>query len=394
MTRDRVAALVVTGLIIAVLVWVARNTYWTDIKIPVPMSGEAATNPFYAVERFAQALGADAKWNRGINLPPADGVIFVSAWDWELTADRQQRIQNWVEAGGRLVVDQSLITSTDAFERWSGISHKSKPVPKALKALRTVRIVDALDKQCYVLNEEGGDEGHYTVCGLDMGSSLITTRKVAWSLRQPRQGFQVLRVKVGRGSVTVINGRPFVGRGLFDGDDAGFFVAATQLRHGDSIHFFSEHDHASLLDLGWQLGWPVFFLGIVLLALALWRASVRFGPRVAPAETARRSLAEQIRGTGQFTLRIGGGEPLHAASARALNEAARLHITAYEQLPGTERVSALARATGLEANALAAALHYSGSRRTEHLRSAIELLESARRRILLQNTRSRHGNRN
>jgi hypothetical protein len=393
MTRERVASLLTIGAIIAVLIWVANNTYWTNIKVPVPMTGEAATNPFYAVERFATALGTHAQWDRGITLPPVDGVIFISAWDWELTSDRQQRIEHWVESGGRLVVDKSLITSTDAFERWSGIGQKGTETPNVSKAVRRVKIVRALPKQCYTVNEEGGTHGPFSICGLDSWSSLITTRKASWSVHSAPYGTAAVRVKVGRGSVTVINGTPFVARGLFDGDNAAFFVAATQLRHGDSIHFFSERDHASLLELAWSLGWPVFFLGLALLAFALWRKSARFGPLAAPTETARRSLAEQIRGTGQFTLRIGGGESLHAASARALDEAATLHITAYGRLPGPERMSALAQVTGFEPDVLAAALHYPGGRRAEHLRSAVELLESARRRILIKNTRSRHGNR-
>jgi hypothetical protein len=383
MTRDRVVSLVTIGVIIAVLSWVANNTYWTNIKVPVPMTGEAATNPFYAVERFAKALDTHAQWERGISLPPVDGVIFISAWDWELTSDRQQRIERWVESGGRLVVDKSLITSTDAFERWSGIGPKDSKTPNVM----------AFPHQCYTLNEEGGTHGPFSICGLDPWSSLITTRKASWSVRSAPYGIASVRVKVGRGSVTVINGTPFVARGLFDGDNAAFFVAATQLRHGDSIHFFSEREHASLLELAWSLGWPVFFLGLALLAFALWRKSARFGPLAAPTETARRSLAEQIRGTGQFTIRIGGGESLHAASARALNEAATLHITAYGRLPGAERMSVLAHVTGFEPDVLAAALHYPGARRAEHLRSAVELLESARRRILIKHTRSRHGNR-
>jgi hypothetical protein len=148
------------------------------------------------------------------------------------------------------------------------------------------------------------------------------------------------------------------------------------------------------LQLAWEYGWPAIALGLILLALALWRSGARFGPPVAPTDTARRSLAEQIRGTGAFTLRLGGGASLHHAVARALNEAASRYITAYDRLPGAERMSALAQATGYEANALAAALNYSGSRRPEQLRATLELLEGARRRILLKHTRSRHGNRN
>jgi hypothetical protein len=387
MTRERLAWLAVIGAAIALLSWVANHTYWTEIKVPMPLRGEAATNPFYVVERFARVLGARTEWNRGLSLPPTNGVVFVSAWDWDLTSDRQRRIEHWVESGGRLVVDKSLISSTDAFEHWSGIGQEARePPPQA-------RPSTAPAPRCYTLEEKGDSHDSYSICGMDAGSSLKTTRKTSWALGRDAWGLQAVRVKLGLGSVTVINGSPFVERGLFDDDNGRLFVAATQMRSGDEIHFFCENSHASLLELAWQLGWPVVCLALALSALALWRGSARFGPLAAAADIARRSLAEQIRGTGQFTLRIGGGESLHAAAARALNEVAALHISAYDRLPGTERMSALAQATGFEADALAAALHYSSSRRSEHLRGVLELLESARRRILLKNTRSRHGNR-
>jgi hypothetical protein len=387
MTRERIGWLVLLGLAIALFAWIARHTYWADTKVPMPVKGEAATNPFYVPERFARALGARTQWNRGLSLPPSTGVVFISAWNWDLSTDRQQRIENWVEAGGRLVVDQSLISGTDSFERWSGIGHQERELT------RRERSAINLDR-CYTLTEEGSSHDSYTICGMRVSSSLTTTRRIDWALRREEAGIQAVRVKIGAGSVTVINGRPFVGRGLFDDDNGMLFVAATQLRRGDDIHFFSESHHATLLQLAWELGWPVICLAGVLLALMIWRSSARFGPLAAPTETARRSLAEQIRGTGQFAMRIGSAGALHAAAARALNEVATLHIRAYQHLPGAERMSALALATGYEADALAAALNYSGSRRSEHLRAAIELLEAARRRILIKNTRSRHGNRN
>jgi hypothetical protein len=388
MTRERLAWLAVIIAAIALVAWVANHTYWTDTKVPMPLRGEAATNPFYAVERFAQALGARTQWNRGLSLPPNRGVVFISAWDWDLTSDRRRRIEHWVESGGRLVVDKSLISSTDAFEKWSGIGQATTVSPERN------RVASAPPTRCYTLDEKVDSNDSYSICGMDVASSLKSTRKMSWALgRRDAWGLQAVRVKLGRGSVTMINGTPFIERGLFDDDNGRLFVEATQLRSGDEIHFFSETSHASLLELAWQLGWPAVCLLLVLIALALWRGSARFGPLVAPADIARRSLAEQIRGTGQFTLRVGGGESLHAAAARALNEVAALHISAYERLPGTERMSALAHATGYEPDALAAALHYSGARRPEHLRSALELLEAARRRILIKNTRSRHGNR-
>jgi hypothetical protein len=222
--------------------------------------------------------------------------------------------------------------------------------------------------------------------------AMVPHRKLEWGLRDRDSNLEGARVRVGRGSVTVLTGAPFSGRVLLSGENGRLFVATTQLRRGDVIYFFSESDQASLLELAVRFGWPVLCLIGVALALAIWRGSVRFGPMAPPIESARRSLAEQIRGTGQFTMRIGSAGALHAATARALNEAAARYINAYEVLSGADRMQALATATGYEASSLAAALHNCGSGRSEHLRADLELLEAARRRILLEHMRGKHGN--
>jgi len=408
MTGERVAKLIALCAIVAVIVWVARNTYWTDVTVPLPLRGEAARNPFYATQRFAQALGAQTEWQHGLTPPPADGVLVLGAWSWELSSSRRRQIEQWVESGGRLLVDASLVSATDAFEHWSGVGHaKESDVPGVRRpgtkqpgtqrsgAPRTIEMATRLSR-CYTLDEQIGQantSGTWSLCRMNPLGSLSTRGKIDWALRRGDVGTQVVRVPMKKGSVTVVNGTPFSERGVFEDDDGRLFVSAAQLRPGDRIYFTSEDEHTSLLGLTWEFGAPVVCLTGVLLALGLWRGGARFGPLVAPTETARRSLAEQIRGTGEFTMRVGGGEALHAAVARALNEVAARHLHAYTQLPGAERMRALAAATGYEADALAAAVHNSGARRLEHLRNVIALLESARRRILIRNTRSRHGNR-
>ena len=187
----------------------------------------------------------------------------------------------------------------------------------------------------------------------------------------------------------MINAEPFRYRSLFDGEHGWLFVAATQLRRVDEVHFLSEDDHPSLLALVWQHGGPVVVLTLVLIALLLWRGAVRFGPLMAAQHTARRSLAEQIRGTGQFDLRH-GGESLHAASVRALEEAAQRRVPSYPRLSDRERASALARLTGYDTKSLAAAMHHAGLRRSHDLRATIALLEAARR-TLIEHRRLSHG---
>ena len=102
--------------------WVATNTEWTEVKIPLPPKGEAATNPFYAAQRFAEALGARTSWDRQLAVPATDAVIVVSAWHWDLTERRRYSLERWVESGGRLVVTGRLAGGEDEFERWSGIT--------------------------------------------------------------------------------------------------------------------------------------------------------------------------------------------------------------------------------------------------------------------------------
>ncbi len=73
MTRERLGWIVVVLAAAALIAWVARNTYWTTVKVPLPPKGEAATNPFYIREKFAQALGARTHWARDFSLPPTSG---------------------------------------------------------------------------------------------------------------------------------------------------------------------------------------------------------------------------------------------------------------------------------------------------------------------------------
>jgi hypothetical protein len=179
----------------------------------------------------------------------------------------------------------------------------------------------------------------------------------------------------------MINGTPFDNDEIFDGDNALLFVAATRLDRGARILFLSEEKSTPLLALMWKHGAPVVLLSLGVIALALWRGSLRFGPPAGVPDPARRSLAEQIVGTGRFTLRFGGGRALHAAAVRALHETANRYVSGYGSMHGDERIAALAGNTGMDESSLAEAIKYSGPRSAGELRKVVALLETARRRI-------------
>jgi hypothetical protein len=434
--------LLVLGIVLAVA-WFASKTEFENVEVPVRLKGEAARNPFYGAIRFSEVLGAEAAWERVFATPRNDAVIMLSAWNWNLSKTRRERIEHWVEGGGRLIVDNTMIGGTAEFERWSGIGE--------LKVKRTRKFVDpdggegetgesadnetgepegaeeileagapaevaeeetseAVEPEDYEPEEQpvADDDSFFgqfipkecttlveditsrklSVCDVTPMQSLTSSRRILWALRDGEK-IHAVRTAVGSGSVTVINAQPFRFRAFLAGDHPRLFATMTQLHRGDLVLFLTEEDHANIVSLMWRFGAPAVLLMLACVVLALWRSGPRFGPQVAGSSSARRSLAEQIRGTGQFALRFGGGKALHAAAARALRDAAIRKFPRYDRMSSEERVTTLATASGISADDLGPAMNHIGVRSTHELRQAIAVLESARRRLL---TRAKHGN--
>ena len=404
--KTRLIGVVATLIVVGFLAWLASNMSFQNMQVPVPLRGEAARNPFYAAIRLSDLLGAEASWERVFTEPPADAVIMASNWNWTLSRTRGERLQRWVEGGGRLIVDDSVMVDIEEFETWSGIhQHEKEEVEEhsdedeentdevetddeePSSSERHSIASRFFDADCHALSEDGSGR-KLEVCDVNRTQYLSSEHKILWALRD-EDGIHALRVAVGRGSVTVINATPFRFRDFLIGDHPRLFVTAAQLQRGDVIMFLTEQDHASLLRLLWRFGAPAALLFLAGVALALWRASPRFGPRTAPTASARRSLAEQIRGTGQFALRFGAGAALHAAALRALRDAAIHRFPGYDHMSATEKVAALGKFGGLSPEQLGPAMETSGTRNSNQLRDAIAVLESTRRRLLSR--RSKHG---
>lgn len=405
--KDRIVKMLVAAAVVLLISWIAFHTSFEDTQIKVPLSGEALRNPFYGAIRFSEALGVEASWERVFSEPRSDAVIVLSSWNWDMSRPRRERIEHWVEGGGRLIVDDSVIGGAREFEHWSGVSELEVPREKTSKfhdgdadpknddekdaegdhdngqhdSNGESFVEKLLPRQCAALTEDSTHRLIH-VCGVNYSRALTSSRKILWALRDGRR-IHALRTAVGLGSVTVINAAPFHFSDFLDGDHPLLFATMAQLHHGDLVLFLTEEDHASLLSLMWRFGAPAVLLLLACVALALWRAGPRFGPAAARAVSARRSLAEQIRGTGRFALRFGGGQALHAAAVRALRDAAIRRFPGYDDMSSEARVAALAKASGIDAEELAPMLNRSGARSTHELRNAIAMLETARRALLI-----------
>ncbi len=387
-----VGALLVAGLALFVS-WIARNTYWDEVTVPRLLRGEAATNPFYAIQRFVEELGAESEWRRTLGeLPSTSSVLMLTHWNWDLIESRREQLQRWVESGGRLLLDGTLAGGKGAFEEWSGLSteHGVREGDDAEEVGGEIMFggsCRALDLTVGIA-QSATDRSTYDVCGLAHLSRIEAARDVEWAL-EDNNGMQIARIALGRGKVILVNGTPFATSEMLEADNGALFVDAVLLHRGDHVVFLSEEDHPSILTLIWVYGAPAVLLALTFLMLGLWRNSIRFGPLEAPPSTSRRSLGEQIRGTGQFVFRTDGGRALHAAMVRALHEAARHRIPSYESLPMEDRMAAIARIAQLDADSLAETVNFKGSRSHHEFKQAIALLDTARAEVLARDASRR-----
>ena len=400
--KGRVIAIVVLLALGGLVAYLVSNLSFKTVQVPVPLRGEAARNPFYAAIRFSALLGAEASWERVLTTPPTGGVIVASEWHWSLSRTRRERLQQWVEDGGRLILDDSVTAELEEFESWSGIGQRDREEPEEETEAHDddSNLSEPPDPDdhpfsawlsgpdCHLLTE---DVSHRVlkVCDVNRAHSLVGEGELLWVLSD-KDGIHAIRKAVGRGSVTVLNATPFRRRDFMLGDHPLLFATAAQLQRGDVVIFLTEGEQASILALMWRFGAPALLLLLLGVALALWRASPRFGPRAAPTESARRSLAEQIRGTGRFALRFGSGAALHKAALRALRDAAIHRFPGFDHMSAAERVAALGK-LGVDEQELAPAMHFTGSRNSHELRGALTVLESARRRLLAPE-KAKHGN--
>jgi hypothetical protein len=411
----------IAALLLGVAVWVGSCTEWVEVEVPTPARGEAARNRHYAAQQLLRRLGASVVTPDNLaQLPPAGATMLLTSWHWDVFPERAQRLQQWVEGGGHLVIfsdtlnqkqlkgwlpvkqlepprrksrdgddedDDELDDATPDDESEADDAAAEAPLPAALRRLKV---------PCHAAAEpEGvaphypGPARHYQLCGfVYSGWKLQANAPVLWSV-DGRDGPLLLRVAKGQGTVTVIVPRGLMeNERVLEADNGLATVAALQARRGTPVWFVTEESRPSLLVWLWQQAAVVVLLAAAAIALALWRGAPRFGPLAAGAATGRRSMVEQIAGTAQF-LRKQGPDALLAAQIRALDAVARHHIRQYDTLDRGQRAAAIARHTGQDAAALASALDKGLARRRHDLPATLERLETARRLLAQASPRSR-----
>jgi hypothetical protein len=471
----------ILALAAAVLVaWLASATQWQDVEVPRALTGKAALDDHYALERLAEALGTRTKsLDRLESLPPDGATLLLGSWSWDTFPERDRALREWVEHGGQLVMAYWQIArlnddpSDDKLQRqsrdWIPVHQvavkpgKAKPTvpreaPKApdtapappsagVPPKRPTRLLpqpicrleseapgmapayadaparaaaepaagpagrpDAAASEAQAGSVDSQDDAQRArrgadppavdaggdgdaraddtasaaglrLCSVAIFGPGLDAPDALWGLRD-KSGYRVVRVAVGTGTVTVVqDARIFDNSALLHGDNGLVDAAALQLRAGRELWIAAGDGRQPVLAWIWTRAPVAPLAALALLALWLWRALPRFGPREEPAATARRSMVEQIRGTARFLWQRSPGA-LHRAQRRALDETAARRIRDYARLDLNDRAEAIARQTGLERSVLLQALAVDPPPDRRSLPRQLALLEIARRSLL------------
>ena len=428
MKRAALVRTLVGLLVLALFGWVVYHTRWEEVEVDDPAHGLAASDEYYSLRHVLEGAGATLEVRTALEpMPPAGATMLLESSLWNIFPERDARLKAWVENGGHLVLTAWKADGKDL--RWVPLSFAHPRRHAAAKAHddaasdaededenegdngddeapatrrkpptneQQKRLAKLLDPKkpwsdcadfAEIDSTQPAFEGGRVYRGCTAAGPLRALDHVAptWQLTGVK-GTLAMRVPVGRGSVTGLTAHLVThNSGLLRGDNALVAAAVLQAAAGRAVWIIGDEAREPLMEWLWHEARTPSLLALAAIALALWRLMVRFGPREAQPPQARRSMGEQVRGTGQF---IAGADPraLHAATRQAFEAVARRRVEGWSELDDAPRIAALSATLehphAIDRAALQAAMNIGGGATPAQILAAIAVLEQARRALL------------
>jgi hypothetical protein len=362
------------------------------LELPTGYHGEAARNNYLAAQRLLERMGMPARSFADPSalgkLPPTKGTIVIPTRRHTLGARTSQRLLDWVEQGGNLVVvTWSLWDDTrreedpildplgvHQFMNDDDDAGEEKPEPDAKPNAPVVGTFDFPDRDTPL--EARFDPRFYFE--LDASAEHNVLLEMG-----DENGTHLLTLRHGKGLVTALTDDYFLANATIDElDHAELVYRVTRLGgHRGPVWFVYGDSFPSPLGLVLRYGWMVLAAALVWLVLWLWSASRRFGPIAPDPAPARRELMEHVRAAGRLQWRRGGAAALFAATREALFARARARHPAFESLTPAEQAAHLATRSGLAPERIAEALAFRSSPDPGKFAGNVAVLEKLRRSL-------------
>jgi len=301
-----IAAIIMLG-IAGMTFWFLNNFELREEDIPTGYQGEAKTNPWFAARLFLKGMGIPAhkidmpELNK--NLPPKTATLIITTKRGTLDEKKSQRLLDWVNQGGHLMVRALEPEYYDPEEDDKRPPAPTDPLLDLLNIwpeyhydaewdddLNTFELTTRERKQKEVLvdfifNEQlkGEQKGDLTIAGFN--------------------GPQAIHRKLGKGAVTVTSQLDFITNySIGENDHAETFWELVHWHNnpGDEVYLLHNDDMPPLWELLWRHTRTIIVaLGLILL-LWIMKGFFRFGPLLPQPAARRRSLLEHIEASGRF----------------------------------------------------------------------------------------------
>jgi len=350
-------------IVIGIWHWLSTNFERRTEVVATGWSAEARRNPYLAAEQFLSRLGMDATSVAGRaplrDLPAPEDTMIVRGLG-PMHAERINRIQDWIEQGGILVVEAMSVTTTGAGPRRKGL----------LAALGAVlREADEAD------GHPGGARviASLDAASLDAGAAVAANGpiEIAFSSRYSLQDLsgdaeivvdanglpRMLRYQLGDGQVIVLSDSVFMTNEQIGQHDHALFTALLAGRGNGRVWLLYDSEVPALPALVWEKAPQAVLAAATLLILLLWHLGGRLGPLLPEQPRRRRDLLLHLDAAAELLWRHGLGDRQLAATRRRVEQAWACRHPQLRGLSAAARVRWIADQTGLDVDAIDAALY-------------------------------------
>lgn len=382
--RGRIFTLIALALLIAGGIWFYANFERVSEEREVGYRGEARFNQLLAARRFLQ-LDGSARTVQGIDeLPPTTGTFIVPTNRYEMSAAQIRAMLRWVEQGGHLVVTPAArLRQREVFDFVPNENEEANVLPDQLLAQLGVMAVypKRTGASAVPVDIDWPEANDFLQVDMPSWQRLHLAQAPALRL-EDEQGVYLARFARGKGHVTVIASMQFLNNPEIGRYDHAAFLWQLAHLHGKGPVWLVFKDTMPGLP-AWlaEHAWQALVSFGMLLALWLWRSSMRFGPLLPTPPLARRRLLEHIDASGRFLWRAGQAERLLKGVKQSLYRTLELRHPAWAGLPSTELYRRLAEAGQLPAEQVQSALLYMHGGSEHEFTKVVSTLEHLRKSL-------------
>jgi len=356
--------------------WIYSQLERETVTIDTPGSAEARRNPLLAATRFMQAMDQQVQAVAGsqplLEPPGSDDVLLLYRSRTPLDGLRLQALLDWVEQGGRLIMDVAQLWD----ERIDGARSP---------------LLEELDVGLWDMDLSGAPavdvhfDGEQQPVPVQFKNRFVmfdqSDRSSAGVANE--DGYLLLQFERGLGRITLINDLYFLDNdNIGDAEHAHFLY---QLSNADgTLWLLYDPYRPNLADLIWQHARALLLSLLLLGVVWLWMGNRRLGPLLASPAGARRNLLEHLDAQGAFDWRHGlSAARFHTTQQQVMQQWLMQHPQLAVMQPA-QRAEWIGVRTGLAADKVYRAL----------FEDYLDELDFIRRSIVLQQLRNPHEQRN